>query len=173
MSWEALGAIGEVVGAIAVVLTLAYLAIQVRQNSNALDQQNKVEKAKTVQDRVELVMRYMQLQITSSENLKVMCEVLHDPDWFDRDEHDPLEFMRVQNIPTAYRMYLENCFLQYEEGFLDDDLYYNAILPGIVTYGPIFEKSGMPMTNAFRSEINRILSNDYTGLKNLEPAIAN
>ena len=38
MNWEAIGALGEVVGAIAVVLTLAYLAIQVRQNSNALDQ---------------------------------------------------------------------------------------------------------------------------------------
>ena len=133
MNWEALGAIGEVVGAIAVVLTLAYLAIQVRQNSNALDQQNKVEKAKTVQDRVEPVMRYMQLQITSSENLKVMYEVLHNPDWFDRDEHDPLDFMRAQNIPVAYRMYLENCFFQYEEGFLNDDLCYNAILVGIVT----------------------------------------
>ena len=133
MNWEAMGAIGEVVGAIAVVLTLAYLAIQVRQNSNALDQQNKVEKAKTVQDRVELVMRYMQLQITSSENLKVMYEVLHDPHRFDRDEHDPVDFMRAQNIPAAYRMYLENCFLQYEEGFLNDDLCYNAILLGIVT----------------------------------------
>mgnify|MGYP003300637055 CR=1 FL=1 len=60
MNWEAMGAIGEVVGAIAVVLTLAYLAIQVRQNSNPLDQQNKVEKAKTAQDKVEPVMRYMQ-----------------------------------------------------------------------------------------------------------------
>ena len=127
MNWEALGAIGEVVGAIAVVLTLAYLAIQFRQNSNALDQQNKLEKAKTVQDRVELVMRYMQLQITSSENLKVMYELLHDPHRFDRDEHDPVDFMRAQNIPAAYRVYFENCFLQYEEGFLNDDLCYNAI----------------------------------------------
>ena len=133
MNWEAMGAIGEVVGAIAVVLTLAYLAIQFRQNSNALDQQNKLEKAKTVQDRVELVMRYMQLQITSSENLKVMYELLHDPHRFDRDEHDPVDFMRAQNIPAAYRVYFENCFLQYEEGFLYDDLCYNAILLGIVT----------------------------------------
>ena len=78
-------------------------------------------------------MRYMQLQITSSENLKVMYEVLHDPDQFDSDEHDPLDFMRAQNIPVAYRMYLKNCFLQYKEGFLNDDLCYNAILVGIVT----------------------------------------
>jgi hypothetical protein len=36
MNWEALGAIGEIVGAIAVVLTLGYLALQIRQNTNAV-----------------------------------------------------------------------------------------------------------------------------------------
>ena len=30
MNWEALGAVGEIVGALAVVVTLAYLALQVR-----------------------------------------------------------------------------------------------------------------------------------------------
>lgn len=33
MNWEAVGAIGEVIGAIGVIVTLAYLAIQIRQNS--------------------------------------------------------------------------------------------------------------------------------------------
>ncbi len=33
MNWEAIGAIGEVIGAIGVIVTLAYLAIQIRQNS--------------------------------------------------------------------------------------------------------------------------------------------
>ena len=33
MNWEALGAIGEIVGAIGVIATLAYLAIQIRQNT--------------------------------------------------------------------------------------------------------------------------------------------
>ena len=32
MNWEALGAIGEIVGAVAVVLTLGYLAVQILQN---------------------------------------------------------------------------------------------------------------------------------------------
>ena len=34
MNWEAAGAIGEIIGAIAVVATLAYLAIQIRQQNN-------------------------------------------------------------------------------------------------------------------------------------------
>ena len=33
MNWEAIGAVGEIVGAAAVVLTLFYLAIQVRHNT--------------------------------------------------------------------------------------------------------------------------------------------
>jgi hypothetical protein len=35
MNWEALGAIGEIVGAVAVVLTLGYLAVQIRQNTRS------------------------------------------------------------------------------------------------------------------------------------------
>ena len=33
MNWEALGAIGEIVAAVAVVVTLGYLAVQIRQNT--------------------------------------------------------------------------------------------------------------------------------------------
>ena len=36
MNWEAIGAIGEIVGALAVFLTLAYLAMQIRQNTKAV-----------------------------------------------------------------------------------------------------------------------------------------
>ncbi|MDA1369631.1 MAG: hypothetical protein O2971_02570 [Proteobacteria bacterium] len=36
MNWDAIGAIGEIVGALAVFLTLAYLAIQIRQNTRAV-----------------------------------------------------------------------------------------------------------------------------------------
>jgi len=36
MNWDAIGAIGETVGALAVFLTLIYLAIQIRQNTKAV-----------------------------------------------------------------------------------------------------------------------------------------
>ena len=35
MNWEAIGSIGEIIGATAVVLTLAYLAVQVRHGTKA------------------------------------------------------------------------------------------------------------------------------------------
>lgn len=36
MNWEAVGAVGEIAGAITVLITLIYLALQVRQNTNQL-----------------------------------------------------------------------------------------------------------------------------------------
>jgi hypothetical protein len=34
MNWDAIGAIGEIVGALAVLITLIYLAMQIKQNSD-------------------------------------------------------------------------------------------------------------------------------------------
>jgi hypothetical protein len=42
MNWEALGAIAELIGAIAVILTLAYLAVQIRQNNRFVEQNTKL-----------------------------------------------------------------------------------------------------------------------------------
>ena len=36
MNWEAIGAIGEIIGAAGVIITLLYLASQLRQNTRAL-----------------------------------------------------------------------------------------------------------------------------------------
>lgn len=36
MNWDAIGAIGEILGAVGVIFTLAYLAVQVRQNTDSL-----------------------------------------------------------------------------------------------------------------------------------------
>lgn len=36
VNWDAIGALGEIVGAIAVLLTLVYLALQTRQNTEAV-----------------------------------------------------------------------------------------------------------------------------------------
>jgi hypothetical protein len=36
MNWEAIGAVGEILGAIAVLITLGYLAVQIRQSTRAM-----------------------------------------------------------------------------------------------------------------------------------------
>jgi hypothetical protein len=44
MNWAAIGAIGEIVGAVAVVVTLAYLAIQVRQNTRMMQREAHLDR---------------------------------------------------------------------------------------------------------------------------------
>lgn len=62
MNWEAIGASGEVVGAIAVILTLLYLAIQIRQNTRAVDETRKAAVA-------QMYLKASQLRIDVQKNL--------------------------------------------------------------------------------------------------------
>jgi hypothetical protein len=45
MNWEAMGAIGEIVGALSVILTIGYLAVQVRYAKSATTDQNRLVRA--------------------------------------------------------------------------------------------------------------------------------
>ena len=51
MNWDAIGAIGEIIGAIAVIATLLFLAIQIRQGSQSQREANVIARSEAV-DRV-------------------------------------------------------------------------------------------------------------------------
>ena len=42
LNWEAVGAIGETVGALAVIISLLYLAVQIRQNTSQMKQSSEL-----------------------------------------------------------------------------------------------------------------------------------
>jgi hypothetical protein len=52
VNWEAVGAIGEVLGAAAVVVTLGYLAVQVRHAKNATADQSRIYRATAVREMI-------------------------------------------------------------------------------------------------------------------------
>lgn len=60
MNWDAIGAVGEILGAIAVVATLIYLAKQIRQNSQAVQ-------VAALRDTTEAWNRWSATMATSSE----------------------------------------------------------------------------------------------------------
>ena len=62
MNWDAVGAIGEIVGAFAVVATLAYLAIQVRYAKSTAADTNRLMRAAGV--------REMALALAQNDNLR-------------------------------------------------------------------------------------------------------
>jgi hypothetical protein len=61
MNWDALGAIGEVVGALAVVVTLIYLAFQVKQHTIASRVSAKQEITRQYSDFADLLLTHADL----------------------------------------------------------------------------------------------------------------
>ncbi len=44
MNWAAIGAIGEIIGAVSVVLSLIHLAVQIRQNTQQVEEQCRTQR---------------------------------------------------------------------------------------------------------------------------------
>jgi hypothetical protein len=55
MNWEAIGAIAEAMGAVGVIATLAYLSIQLRQNTNSVQAASAATHAQAVSSFVSLL----------------------------------------------------------------------------------------------------------------------
>jgi hypothetical protein len=71
MNWEAIGAIGEILGALAVVITLVYLASQVRHAKDASADANRLERSKGVRDMIMACALNSDLRKTMGKGLKV------------------------------------------------------------------------------------------------------
>ncbi len=67
MNWDAVGAIAELVGAGAVVLTLIYLSIQLRQNTSQVKHSTVATEVAAYQDMIGRISELNALRVTSSE----------------------------------------------------------------------------------------------------------
>ena len=79
MNWEAISAICEVVGSIAVVLTLIYLAVQIRQNTHS-DQSTALEGT------VNTAIANRQAIYESAEMTNIINRGMRDHEDLDEDE---------------------------------------------------------------------------------------
>jgi hypothetical protein len=156
VNWDALGAIAELLGAVAVFLTLAYLTVQVRQNSKALEQQNKFSAAQIMQARTDTVMEVTSVVLMEPENLKVIAAI-NELDTLDIKAMQPSESARFRMVLTMARSMFENNFQQARQGFLSEDFYSGSVIRNLETFGEAFLKFGTPMSDEFRTEVERIL----------------
>ena len=106
MNWDALGAIGEVVGAAAVVLTLAYLAVQVRQNTRSTQAATHSATTAGWQD-------YLQTQ--SVEDLDILLK-LNDPE----SNLTHAEFLRAYYMCLTMFRRMEHDFYQFRAGVFSE-----------------------------------------------------
>ena len=111
MSWEAIGAIGEVAGAFGVILTLIYLAIQLRQNT-------KASKITAVQNSVENSARFSELVAEDEDLGRTFWVGLSNP-----EELNASEMRRFISIVNVFMRRESVAFYLYQEGTMPEELW--------------------------------------------------
>ena len=74
MNWEALGAAAELLGSIAVLATLIYLAIQVRHSRDLLEENRRVALSQVYADRAKSRIEDFRMEVTTPEIVKMRAE---------------------------------------------------------------------------------------------------
>ena len=141
MNWEAIGAIGELVGGIAVIATLIYLAIQVRQSKTLLERNEKIALSQIYQARADARMSQVLAQAQSGK-AEVISSVWGRPDLIDGLKGNDREIVR--QYMTATIVHQDNILYQAKLGLLDaktSDLY-RLIEPNV----PVWDKLDIELT---------------------------
>ena len=145
MNWEAIGAVAEALGAIGVILTLAYLTVQIRQNTSAT--------------------RSSVRQALSDSNLVLPTSVIENGDFakiwvksFNEESLDEDEKLRLQAFIYRDLRHMENAYYQTREGLLADDEWYgireNLIyLFSLPAYQRYWESEYILFSEPFKKEV--------------------
>jgi hypothetical protein len=98
MNWDAIGAVGEIVGAVAVIATLVYLAIQIRDSARA-------SRSAAVTDATTAMQAFYQELGSNPQSSQLFLNGLTKPDSLSRED----EFQ--------YLMLMHSCFLGFQRSF--------------------------------------------------------
>jgi hypothetical protein len=116
MNWDAIGAIGEIVAAAAVLITLIYLAVQIRQNTNQMERSDRAARGQSYQD----------LLTGLQSHLAPLALDESTSDLFHRglknfESLNGLEQFRFNWLMGGHIVTNENVFYQREEGMLSEE----------------------------------------------------
>ena len=112
MNWNAVGAVGEIIGATAVLLSLLYLGFQIRQNTKSL-------KSSSYQAAIASMSELSNL-IASNEQSARICRTMLLGDIQDLSEDE--SFMGSAWLTGLFRNY-ENFYYQHQTGAMEDHLW--------------------------------------------------
>lgn len=98
MNWDAIGAIGEIIGAVAVIATLIYLAIQIRDSARA-------SRSAAVTDATTAMQAFYQELGSNPKSSQLFLNGLTHPGSLSRED----EFQ--------YLMLMHSCFLGFQRSF--------------------------------------------------------
>ena len=128
MNWDAIGAIGEILGAIAVFASLIYLAAQIRN-------QNRESRMSSMHD-IRLGFREILNSVDNSGNSEIMLKAIAD-----YDSLTPPENLRLIAVVTRVLHVWEEAFLLYDAGDLAERMWVPMLnqFSGFMSLNPYVE----------------------------------
>jgi len=118
MNWDALGALAELVGAVGVIVSLFYVASQIRRNSGALEASTNQAIADATQQRLLVPAQSPELAAAFAKGLS------------DTSSLSPGERVQLDFLARATFRGIQNAFFQHRKGFIPDEVWrdYEAVL---------------------------------------------
>jgi len=160
MTITELGALGELLGAIGVIVTLAYLAVQVKQNTRSMDESKRLALAQTYQMRAD-GLQGMLVQAAVSETIGPLIVKLTELGY-------PADLTSLQKLSSRERgvfrqwqiaqlTHWDNMFYQYQQGFLDPEYYNDEFRKRVKRLAPVWEALGLLQgRRSFIEEVDRL-----------------
>jgi hypothetical protein len=111
MDWEVIQGTSSLAATLAVILTVVYLAIQVRRSTIATYSQTYQFATQALGDMAATVGE-------SKEKARIFSVVMADPNKLDADEYLQFAYLGI----ALFRRY-ENVFFQYQSGMINDDFW--------------------------------------------------
>jgi hypothetical protein len=112
LNWDAVGAIAELMGATGVILTLIYLATQLRQNTKAL--------------------RSSMYQAYNASSMQISDTFLNHADLLtkirERQELTAAETLQAHMLGAKLFSQMETIFLHYQEGMVSDEVFESRMM---------------------------------------------
>jgi hypothetical protein len=116
VNWEAIVAIVEVVGLLAVVVSVIYVAVQVRQNSDLIGQNVLLARSAMVHEISVTNMRFYELIAENPDLASIYRKGINSEDL------DPDEVVRFESLIEVYFTYLEDSDYQFKSNlYFDED----------------------------------------------------
>jgi hypothetical protein len=117
MSLANLAAFAEIVSAIAVVVTLIYLAIQIKHSKESLDANTKAIRGQAISDITRNVHDQMHMLIQGHDVAAAFQRFATD------DELNPTDALLIDSVLSAVFVARQNEYFQWKQGLLDEDVF--------------------------------------------------
>ena len=156
MNWEAIAAVGEIVGAAGVIVSLLYLATQIRQST-------RVARSATRQ----ALSRDLQALASDLVTVDDMARIFHAH--ISGETVQPHELVRLQ--ARAYRdfHFWDNAHYQFCEGMLSEDEWrgirenLKQLMLYVEAYRDYWDGERSSFPSRFQEEVDRMMSEPYAG----------